>query len=230
MGIHLMPPLFETVIPQPSPGSPYTFYPDGASGLTTVDGWIRKYQAGVKWVWADIISGDGNEVRVEISGQGIHIIPHSTTDWWLSLGRAYFMFDTSPLGTGKTIKKAHLLIWAGSKLDQLGISPSYNIYGANPISDNNLVVGDFSRIGSTPLSDAIAYGDIPEPGLMTFVLNASGRASIQKTGITGFCFRNANYDASGVSPTWSAFPSESNVGISFVEAVEEQRPRLVVWT
>lgn len=229
MGIHLMPPLFELVIkPPPAPGAPYIFVPETYGGANSCDGWIRKYYR--RFTWAQIISGDGTEVCTSCDIEPLHIIADSRTDLWLSLGRGYFLFDTSPLPDDCVIDTAELHIYVYDKYDSEVWKPNYNIYAANPASNNTLVLTDYCKIGSTPYSDAIAYDDIATPSYNIWTLNSSGRAAIQKAGVTGFCLRNACYDAAGISPTWHPYPAEARIDVYFVDhGVPDTDPRLYVW-
>ena len=75
-----------------------------------------------------------------------------------------------------------------------------NIYSATPASNTALVAADYSTGGTTAYATALTYASITTSAYNDFTLNATGLGAIDKTGITKFCGRNANYDVAGVAP------------------------------
>ncbi|MBA7701502.1 hypothetical protein ES703_110242 [subsurface metagenome] len=219
-------PIFKKHRKPPPWGPPIeeTFYPDPTPEVTSVDGWIRK-QAHVPW--ATLITGDGTEVIDYQSGNPILIVSGSTPDLWWNLCRAYYLFDTSTLPGNCEILEAKLHIYITTKDDLLNILPDLNVFAADPLSNTQLVLADFSRVSSVPFSTAIPYNDIDTEAFAIFTLNEAGIAAISLTAITKFSVRNANYDAAAIAPSWTSFKT-SFLGPTFAEAEEGKRPKLVI--
>lgn len=208
-----MPPFYKVVIVREVTT---TFYP-------TVDGNVTR--TGVSEVWADIISGAG--LGVAAAQLAVQMGTTAVSGRWSYLYRYILIFDTSLIPNGATIIKAVLSLRGRNKDDSLGITPDINAYAATPATMTGIVRADYTQIGTTPLSSAIAYADWITTGYNDFVLNSTGRNNISKTGKTAFGFRNANYDVAAIAPSWS------DTLASILEAYEEEaggdlRPKLVV--
>jgi len=90
-----------------------------------------------------------------------------------------------------------------NKLDGLVCTPDIDIYTSTPAINTSLVAGDYQQIGSTSQTGApISYADWSTTGYNDFTLDAVGLGNINKTGISKFGVRNANYDVSGSPPNW----------------------------
>jgi hypothetical protein len=84
------------------------------------------------------------------------------------------------------------------------LTTDVNVYTSNPTTNNNLVAGDYSTLGTTALSTAIDYTNWQVGSTYNaFALNASGLSAISKTGVSKFGVRNVYHDAAGNAPTWS---------------------------
>ena len=204
-----------------------TAYPDADTETTSVDGAIIRLN--VNESWATIRSSTGTNAYPSITSVlfGLYILTQNTTDVFGGLGRSAFLFDTSSLGSQATISSAVLSLYGESKVDSLDCEPDINIYTSNPSSNTDLVVGDFSTIGSTKQCDtAISYTNFNTSGYNDFTFNSSGIGNISKTSISKFGARNANYDVSGTAPTWIAGKS-SYLAFYFADN-GTNKPKLVV--
>ena len=193
----------------------FIVHPDPDPEVTTVDGSVSR--ALVDESWATLIAGAGNGVDVSATSGGLNIASTATTDQWATLGRHMYLFDTRPLGQGAVIQAATLSLFGVSKFDNLSISPNYNIYSANPLTDTNLEIADFQRFGVLPFSTAITHAGWSTVAYNDFVLNVDGRANLRPRGISKFAMRNANYDVAAVEPSWSSAAS-SVVVLNFADA------------
>lgn len=186
--------------------STLTVNPADGTGGATGFGAVRC--AGLDVTWASLIAQtDGTGVQQPINqGIVVGIAASETTNKWAGLRRGFITFDTSSLGSSATITSAVLSLYGRGKGDDLGISPNIDIYTATPANNGTFDVADFDQVGSTsqtgsPMSYASFNGS---NGWNDFTLNATGIANINKTGITKFSIRNANYDVAASAPgSWS---------------------------
>ncbi|MBI5732627.1 hypothetical protein HY967_01565 [Candidatus Jorgensenbacteria bacterium] len=202
-----------------------TFYP--ATGANSpVDGFVRR--SGVDQTWADVISGAGttagvSDTQMPASGD----LASLTTNQWAANYRAIFTFDTSPIGTDD-IASSTFSLYGYAKASAVGNTPNLDVYAATPAAVNNLAVADYGQVGSTSLSDApISYNSFSTTGYNDFALNATGLANINKTGVSKFGTRSANYDVgASTPPSWNADGVDS-LRVYFADNGSNQ-PKLVV--
>ncbi len=187
------------------------FRPDAHPEVTCLDGWFVGGGGG-ETTWADTrtgLLGDINAADGTYTTQ-LAIKSDSQNSKWAWLRRGVVGFDTSTIPDDITIISATLSLRGADKDDALGITPNVNVYSV-AITDNTNLIGsdaqmltDWRAFGSTAFSTAISYASFNITGWNDFILNANGIAHISKIGITNFGIRNANYDASGIAPSWSA--------------------------
>jgi hypothetical protein len=198
-----------------------TFYPAAGSAGATVDGYVfHSYGAGDE-LWATLVAAAGNG-HSDDGATGASILTWdsvSTANEYTRIHRGIVTFPTSTIGTD-TISSAVLTLFGYSKADQNGVLPNIDIYktltlanaGAGPLADT-----DYAQIGTTSQTGSpITYAnwkvaaDAPNNN-NDFTFNATGIGNINKTGISGFGIRNANYDAANTPPSWYG----SNRGCEF---------------
>ncbi|GAI00708.1 unnamed protein product, partial [marine sediment metagenome] len=162
-------------------------------------------------------------------GYPVFILSSATPDKWYALYRGIYLFDTSGLPDDAPITAATLSIRGRSLLDQFvpPINADINVYASAPASDTALVNGDYDSLGAVAFSTAIPYGSISIVGYNDFILNASGIAAIDKTGVSKFGARNANYDVSGNPPAWQG-SKQIQIAAYFTEQGAGFKPMLVV--
>lgn len=199
-----------------------TVYPDASPGATTVDG-----LAGADIfdsTWANLITSSGNYAND--SDLTINVVIGSADLWWY-LHRVIFLFDTSSIGNGSTISIATLSVFGINKTDGLAITPNIDIYTSAPASNTVLASADFASFGIiSQTGSPITYANFSIVGYNDFTFNATGISNIDKTGISKFGARNANYDVSGIEPSLSSFVESS---IQFASADNgTNQPKLVV--
>ena len=210
-----------------------TFYPDANPESTSVDGNVTRniYPNGTTWT---LCRGGVGTSAIDSGAFGpiIDILCNYSHTSWAYLIRSYFLFDTSALSALGNINiiAVVLSIRGKSKQDLPGIAPNINIYAAVPASNTALVAADFAiaQFGSTPFCDTpITYANWNVSDYNAFAFNASGIAAINKTGISKFGARNANYDVSGSDPALVTNEYSQLVGY-FSEQGEGYKPKLVV--
>lgn len=202
------------------------FYPDADPESTSVDGYVEHEALAPPLFWADLIAAAGTSYDDSAIWNGIivGIYASSTINKWRDLTRGIILFDTILLA-GLTITSATLSLYCSGKGDYLGITPDVNIYSSNPISNTSLAAADYHSVGNTAFSTSKAYAGITVAAWNIFTLNASGISAINKTGISKFSVRNANYDVAGNAPGWISLKHSY---IVFSSADEAAAPILTV--
>jgi len=215
-----------------------TFYPDADPEDTSVDGHAQVLTTEQTWHELVVKAGttredDGNYLRVIIRSD-------DTQDLWAWLYRSILLFDLSSL-SGYTVTGASLYVYGESNPDNLGISPSINVFASSPASDTAIIPADYNTLGTTPFCDtpiAIASWETGTPGNPNiFALNAAGLAAINTAiagdGIVKLGLREVTYDVADEldpgnhDPTWSSEQFSSFIGWS-VDKGTTYRPKLVV--
>lgn len=181
-----------------------TVYPDAGTGGTTVDGYATA--TGLDVTFANLITSAGTgksdtgtsiEAVYFYSGSGL------AAGHWARISRGIFTFDTSPLTAGATISAAVMSLYGTSKLDNgTAISHNIDIYTSTPASNNAIVNADLLQVGSVSQTGSpISQASFNDAGYNDFTFSIL--TNINKTGISRFGTRNANYDVAAVAPTWS---------------------------
>lgn len=199
------------------------FYPDPNSGGTTVDG--EAGRASVDETLATIIAGAGTFSNMNGAGIDIELDASATTNQYALLFRGILTFDTSALGSGATISGATLNLYVNTAKDDFG-SQSFNIVGATPANNNNVVNADYSQLGTTKFSSDIAFSGISTAQYLVITLNAAGLAAISKTGITALGLR-LTCDNLGGSVVWQASPKYCDLNFKTAD-LNQQKPYLEV--
>ena len=208
------------------------FYPDADPESTSVDGYVEEDVSPSPpyyLSWADLVASPGNNANDDRhGGMDIFIYIASTsapnTDKWRTLTRGIILFDTSSLADTQIIS-ATLSLYCEGKYDLLSITPDINIYSSNPASNTALIAGDFDSCGSTAFSTTKTYGNITASAWNVFTLNSSGISAINKSGISKFSVRNANYDVANHAPSWTGLKYST---IIFDSADGTYAPKLTV--
>lgn len=207
-----------------------TVYPDaGDPGTTTIEGVVARRP--VDESWATISAGAGNYTdSINDFGSGIYIKASATTNQWYALHRLIFLFDTSSLGAAATISAAVLSLCGTAKVDGLSITPNIDIYPSTPASNTTLANADYAQVGTTSMTGTspITYAAFNAAGYNDFTFNSTGIGNISKTAISKFGARNANYDVSGTTPTWTVNAASSLISAAADTAGTTSDPKLVI--
>jgi hypothetical protein len=210
-----------------------TFYPDPDPETTTVDGNVymnRAADSGMNWV--TLISQATGEGKSDAStNDWAFNILHGQTlaDTWRRCARSIFLFDTSALSSEATITAAVLSLYGTQKNDDNNATPDLDIYTVSPASNTSIALSDYGSFGSTSQTGSpIAYASMSATGYNDFTLNATGRGNVNKTGISKFGARNANYDVAAVTPN-AVVNASSNLFVNFADiSGTSTDPKLVV--
>lgn len=230
MGILLLPPLYEIVIPKKVT---VIFYPDAHPEVTSVDGWVQqRYSFGSGQDWG-VIRAAGGSLSDDDHILYVDCGPDDGTDKWLKLTRSILLFDTSSLPSGCVITRAVLSLYISLKEDPASNKPNINVYSSAPASNTALVAGDYNSLGSVAYSDnPLDYDDVIEDAYNDLILNAAGRGAVSKTGITKLGLRNAKHDVANVAPTWyDPYPDilyAGDTGFDLDSADQVYKPKLTI--
>ncbi len=192
-------------------GTESTFNP-AAGANSPVDGHASHDDAGADMTWATLMgaAGDGSSSTNTSLYEGYRA-DNDTSGRWQNAWRNHAVFDTSPLPDNAEITIVAYAAYGTSATEQGGNSPTFNIYNSMPTNDNAIVNADYAsaHFGATPYCDTpIAIGNINvgTPGTInTWTFNATGRATIDKTGLSRYSFREVNYVVgASAPPNWGA--------------------------
>ncbi len=184
------------------------FSPNADPETTSVDGdVVNQTQHGTSFSAVHDASSSNYAFPSDVNGNGAMTYAHYNNGNPIrQIARAFFLFNTSALGTGVTVSSATLSLYAVSKSTSQGTNDSYawvNVVQSSPASNTDLVVGDFSQCGaisnptegstrigittgisSAPAISLNAYNDFP--------LNATGLGWVSLTGVTKLGLREGH--------------------------------------
>ncbi len=177
-----------------------TFYPDGDTESTSVDGIVNNYSGGGCQNWSTVINeGTGagaNSVSatsvIRIRGVGTNLST-CTKD----VGRAVFLFDTSSVPDTSTINSGVLSVYGlEGTVNTIGLqngSEYLSLVSSSPGSNTNITTSDYGSFGTTKLSNDFdlgsAFSNWSGSSYNEFNLNSSGLGNISKTGVSKFGIR-----------------------------------------
>jgi len=190
---------------------------DGEGG-TTCDGYsARVVTAGASWT--SIRTGSGtSQSNTTTAGTLTRITCHADTDKYYAIRRAGFSFNTAAIGAGSTVSAVVLNLYSTDTYHVNTydtVDGSINVVSFAPTDPGTIAAADFNLFGTT-IYCAKSYADYTvSNGYKTFTLDATGRADINKTGITVYGIRVGS-DISGTGLTWKA-NADLAVGVRWVD-------------
>lgn len=180
------------------------FYPGSISTPVDnpMDGMVSR--AGVVELFSILRSGVGNSNDYGNSYETHMIAASGSSSYWSTITRKEFLFDTSEIGsaviTGATLRLTCANYYKDDNftVEQVALA----LVSCNPKYTDKTDIDDYVNFGSTRYANDIALvnGDI------VFTLNATGLATINKTGISKFGVRFA-CDLDNNEPTWASYSS-----------------------
>ena len=179
-----------------------TVYPDPHTETTSVDGAVR--QNNVDLSWANIRGAtDGNAALPSTTnGQMVAIGTTVAASNWRYMYRAIFLFDTSALTASASISSA-TCSFVGRGTDGDDFTQSVSLVQSTPASNTDVTTADYDQVGTTKQATDIPIASFDVTGTVytDFALNATGLASISKTGVTKFGARCSS-DQANSEPSW----------------------------
>ena len=216
------------------------FRPDPHPEISSVDGYVLANATSGGEDWAVLRAGisDRFASNDNLAFASILIKSEDVEDKWDRLHRGIISFDTSEIEDDARIISATLSLHGGAgKRDELGITPSINLYAVSLTDDTDIVLDQpemetmWDSFGSTAYCDtAITFASWNTSGWNTFTLNAIGLDAISKTGNTRIGLREVKYDVSGTPPAWSHVGTDDEAYIYWWTAdwSEELAPKLTI--
>jgi hypothetical protein len=193
--------------------------PDDGADASACDGYVaRVVTAGA--TLTSIRTGSGTSLsNITTAGTCIRMTCHATeSDKYYATRRASFSFNTSALTAGATISAAVLSLYSldtyhANTFDT--VDNSINVVASTPLNPGALTTGDYNSFGTTIYS-TMTYANYTAPnGFRDFTLDAAGRATISKTGISVLGLRIGS-DISGTGITWKA-DADAAIGIRWAD-------------
>ena len=204
-----------------------TFYPDASTGATTTDGNVSRSNAGDSW--ATLISSAGTAANPTGSDAPVFGFSANFPVNWQTNIRAIYNFDTSSLGSGATISAATFSLYGTTMSASDGNTPNLALMGATPANDNNLVAGDYNQLGTTEFATRVDWGSLVTGAYNDVVLNATGIAAINLTGITKLGVINGNYDLDAVEPAGAGTGNSTSFNANYADQTGTVNdPKLVI--
>lgn len=220
-----------------------TFFPTAGAnnaGQHSVDGMVRR--AAVDEVFTSIVNGTGFDAApTAVSGNCVFLNSNPTTNQYGQLGRADFLFDTSPITANDTVDSATLSVDGGdvSKILTGGGIPTIGVSTSSPTSNSNLISSDYDiyesafaryHMGSQLVSTGtIAISSWNEGSYNDFGLSAtSSLGTIQVASTSKYALRIYEDLIKASSAPW-ADGGSNLVGCMFADNAGTTRdPKLVV--
>lgn len=223
--------LLRNELPQIFLASGDPFYPDEHIEVSSVDGNVfRSLTAGNGTAWTALRNGAGTgSSDTTALDVGMLIRSGQAGNEWRQISRSIYLFDTNSLDDTIIITPSTLSLYAGSKGDNISITPNMNLYASTPNTNTALIDSDYGQIDTTEFATTITFAGMTDTAYNDFTLNASGLAAIDVAGISKFGMRNANYDVANSAPTRNADNQASFFVTNFAaQTGTDKDPKLVV--
>ncbi|MCK9593628.1 MAG: PKD domain-containing protein [Methanoregula sp.] len=161
-------------------------YPSGDSGLVATGSNVA----------FTILTDAATAGYAESPNVGNEYVSGSSSNTWNELARYIFGVNLSTIPGGATITGVTVSLSVRDfSNDFAGTAPTSVLTNASPTTWNNIVVGDFGKVGSTILADNLTYSNWSDGGRQNFTGNAAMLSYVQSRigSNASFAFRT-NYD------------------------------------
>ena len=206
-----------------------TVYPDADPETTSVDGSCMRDT--VDEVWADIRGGAGNNsVDDSTNLYNVRLRCSVTLNQYANLARGFALFDTSSIPDTDTISAATCSFYGQSTASTPNLASGnaqIALVNVTPAANNDLVNADFSQSGTTQQATNFAFASWATGSYNVYTLNATGIASVSKTGVTKFGTR-FEVDRANGTPEWNALNAADHQLSYARETGDSTAPKLVV--
>ncbi len=158
-------------------------------------------------------------VTVTTNAQSVYhaTIASTTSNQFKAIYRPMFYFNTSVIGSGKTVTSATLTVYSVSELHGLGYA-YYGVTGVTPITPGTVSLGDYSNFSDTVYSNTINGSAFAvSSDFQNFTFNSAGLSAVNPTGWSTFMIRNYWDISNSFNGTWAS-GATSQVRISTSEA------------
>lgn len=180
---------------------------------STADGWV--YKDTCTWSTCRSAADGSSFSSTDVTNRSASTVKDVTLN---AIGRGFFYFDTSSIGSGNTVTAATLNLYlpSGWVFDELNDANSY-ITTVQGTQADTLSTADFDQVGSTKWSDdqdlTTLAGNTNAYNTWTF--NSTGQAGINVTGTTKIAVREG-HDFDNVDPGTGAL-KYSEMGVRYAD-------------
>jgi hypothetical protein len=179
-------------------------YPAAGSGGGSCDGRMHIF-AGPTWSSIHDATSCDNTYLTATSDYLWYVHSGINNNQWDTMDRGFFTFNTSSITSSAVISSASLYIYGFSTqvcqfTDKSGFS--IDVVSFTPADVDSVANEDYDQCGTVSFSN-MAWGDYVAGSYNVFVLNSSGIANINKTGVSCFATR-AYCDRVNTAPTWES--------------------------
>jgi len=202
-------------------GPPVTvhFHPDPHTELVTCDGYASRVQYGVSW--PNLHEGAGTAGSANTTYAHVSLRTWDVDLQWMHIVRLFFLFDTSSIPEGSNILSAILRLYGVSKINQLLIPATINLFTSWPTTNTDIIAADYQKLDMIALSIPITYAAFDAAGWNDFPFTEEGLIAIIPAGITKIAVREATYDATYIRPPWKSY-KRTEFGIAQSEGAEDR--------
>lgn len=199
-----------------------TFNPNADPESTSVDGFCSR--TGVNETFATIRAGAGNGAQDSNTAALLADFSSSaTSNQYDALRREICLFDTSSLPDTDDISAAKIRYYINTISDNF--NQSIGVCDSSPASNTALANGDYGNTGTTRQASDIDITSLSTGAYNDWTFNATGIASITKTGVSKFSMK-ISADIDNSAPTWASSTDLSTAANSADAA--SNKPQLVV--
>lgn len=205
-----------------------TFNPDAHVESTSVDGDVRYISADDTWANIhDAVNGNAAYDDAQDNYLGFVQSDGALNDW-KQIIRGIWLFNISSI-SGETIVSA---IFSGYvySVNTGFANQSISLVDSAPASNDDLVVGDYSSLGTTRYATDVALGDLTIDQYNDWPLNGTGvtflQTAVDGDGIVKLGTRMAS-DLDNTPPTWIS-DTYSGAPIRTADSVSGNFPKLIV--
>ncbi|MDC0910999.1 hypothetical protein OAQ45_00305 [Candidatus Marinimicrobia bacterium] len=202
-----------------------TFSPDAHPESTSVDGYIGVQSQNKSW--NDLIGlSTGSASSYTTSVRMAQVRDDAIEDQWDDLYRGFMLFDTSSIGSDRIVDSASLTLYRTITAAQ-DYSVSWNLYSSNPVTNTEIVGGDFDSLGSIPFMVSGESLSVADSHTSTeYALNSAGRNHIEIQGITKFgtALQEDRENAIFGDPTWVTPSHLLGGGAQYVDCTSAENP------
>lgn len=200
-----------------------TVYPDADPESSSVDGYAAF--DGYNDTWANIHGSTTAERSGDSQTQSNGVYTGKRADGRLWLYRAFFLFDTSSIGSD-TVDSATFSLYPYAKVSGGNGKTYIALTGSTPASDTAISKADYDQVSTTKFASDINTSAITLNTYNNWSLNGSGLTNIDGSGVSKFALRHGN-DIENSAPT-----ANSDNGINGITWTDysgtTQDPKLVI--
>ena len=199
-----------------------TIYPDAHPESTSVDGYAAFDASTSGWSTIHGATASASASDTPTISNGAYTGKGAGQLW---LYRAFFLFDTSSIGSD-TINSATFSLYPTAKVTTSLGNEYISLASSSPASNTAITTADYDQVGTTKLAPDLNTSSVTLNAYNNWVLNATGTSTINGAGISKFVLRHGN-DIVNSEPSATGYNGIN--GITWADYTgTTQDPKLVV--